>query len=204
MASTLAYVGVADRKTFDEIGATCQDAGENEKGHVLVKQIGDHGKDEVTVIFHTGAGQLSFPFRLSIGGQRIEYPRLDPVLGGRSHDIPAPHVSSRRSGRGGVSYHRPLARPVHAGGFFFSDCCGRRAVDGVAFVPTFFGAFAAAGRVKREAIAARSAFEHEEEYCSLAEAPVPDRPNFIATRAHGLRFLVHAEVLHPDDERWRR
>ena len=28
----------------------------------------------------TGAGQLSFPFRLSIGGQRIEYPRLDPVL----------------------------------------------------------------------------------------------------------------------------
>ena len=36
------------------------------------------------------------------------------------------------------------------------------------------------------------------------EAPVPDRPNFIATRAHGLRFLVHAEVLHPDDERWRR
>jgi hypothetical protein len=51
MASTLAYVGVADRKTFDEIGAPCQDAGENENGHVLVKQIGDHGKDEVTVIF---------------------------------------------------------------------------------------------------------------------------------------------------------
>ncbi len=39
------------RKTFDEIGAPCQDAGENENGHVLVKQIGDHGKDEVTVIF---------------------------------------------------------------------------------------------------------------------------------------------------------
>jgi hypothetical protein len=51
MASTLAYVGVADRKTFDEIGAPCQDAGENENGPVLVKQIGDHGKDEVTVIF---------------------------------------------------------------------------------------------------------------------------------------------------------
>jgi hypothetical protein len=41
--------------------------------------------------------------------------------------------------------------PVHAGGFFFGDCRGRRAVEGVAFVPTFFGAFAAAGRVKREA-----------------------------------------------------
>ena len=51
MASTLAYVGVADRKTFDEIGAPCQDAGENENGHVLVKQIGDQGKDEVAVIF---------------------------------------------------------------------------------------------------------------------------------------------------------
>jgi hypothetical protein len=31
--------------------APCQDAGENENGHVLVKQIGNHGKDEVTVIF---------------------------------------------------------------------------------------------------------------------------------------------------------
>jgi hypothetical protein len=42
---------VADRKTFDEIGASCQDAGENENGHVLVKQVGNHVKDEVTVIF---------------------------------------------------------------------------------------------------------------------------------------------------------
>ena len=51
VGSTLVYVGVADRKTFDEIGAPCQDAGENENGHVLVKQIGNHGRDEVTVIF---------------------------------------------------------------------------------------------------------------------------------------------------------
>ena len=51
MGSTLVYVGVADRKTFDKIGAPCQDAGENENGHVLAKQIGNHGKDEVTVIF---------------------------------------------------------------------------------------------------------------------------------------------------------
>jgi hypothetical protein len=48
---TLVYVGVADRKTFDEIGTPCQDAGENENGHVLVKSVGNHGKDEVTVIF---------------------------------------------------------------------------------------------------------------------------------------------------------
>src|SRR5712691_11523349 len=54
MGSTLVYVGVADRKTFDKIGAPCQDAGENEKGHVLAKQIGNHGKDEVTVIFQHG------------------------------------------------------------------------------------------------------------------------------------------------------
>ncbi len=51
MGSTLVYVGVADRKTFDRIGVPCQDAGENEDGHVPVKQIGNHGKDEVTVIF---------------------------------------------------------------------------------------------------------------------------------------------------------
>jgi hypothetical protein len=51
MGPTLVYVGIANRKTFDEIGAPCQDAGENESGHVLVKQIGNHGKHEVTVIF---------------------------------------------------------------------------------------------------------------------------------------------------------
>jgi hypothetical protein len=51
MGPTLVYVGVADRKTFDEIGAPCHDAGENENGHVLVKQIGDHGENKVTVIF---------------------------------------------------------------------------------------------------------------------------------------------------------
>jgi len=51
MGSMLVYVGVADRKTFDEIGAPCQDAGENENGHVLVKQVGNHGDNEVTVIF---------------------------------------------------------------------------------------------------------------------------------------------------------
>jgi hypothetical protein len=34
---------------------------------------------------------------------------------------------------------------VHAAAFFFGLCCGLRAVDAVAFVPTFFGAFDATG-----------------------------------------------------------
>jgi hypothetical protein len=51
MGPTLVYVGVADRKAFDRIGVPCQDAGENENGHVLVKQVGNHGANEVTVIF---------------------------------------------------------------------------------------------------------------------------------------------------------
>jgi len=29
----------------------------------------------------------------------------------------------------------------------------------------------------------------------LVEAPVPDRPNITATRAHGFGFLAHADVL---------
>jgi hypothetical protein len=51
MGPTLVFVGIANRKTFDEIGAPCQDAGENENGHVLVKRVGDYGDNEVTVIF---------------------------------------------------------------------------------------------------------------------------------------------------------
>src|SRR3981081_1969656 len=51
--------------------------------------------------------------------------------------------------------------PVHAGGFFFGFCPTRRPADGVAFVPTFFGAFDAARRAKRAAVAARSVFEDE-------------------------------------------
>jgi hypothetical protein len=48
---TVVYVGIANRKTFDEIGAPCQDAGENDEGHVLVKRVGDYDENEVTVIF---------------------------------------------------------------------------------------------------------------------------------------------------------
>jgi hypothetical protein len=38
-----------------------------------------------------------------------------------------------------------VRRTVHAAAFFFGLCCGRRAVDGVAFVPTLFGSFDATG-----------------------------------------------------------
>src|SRR6266481_921110 len=51
MGPTLVFVGIANRKTFDEIGAPCEDRGENENGHVLVKTVGDLGTKEVTVIF---------------------------------------------------------------------------------------------------------------------------------------------------------
>jgi hypothetical protein len=51
LGPTLVFVGIADRKTFDAIGAPCQDAGENESGHVLVKQVGNHNKHEVSVVF---------------------------------------------------------------------------------------------------------------------------------------------------------
>ncbi len=57
MGPTSVFVGIANRKTFDEIGAPCQDAGENENGHVLVKRVGDHGENEVTVIFSTGSSR---------------------------------------------------------------------------------------------------------------------------------------------------
>lgn len=47
----LVYVSLADRGDFDKIGAPCHDHGESENGHVLSKQAGNHGADEVTVVF---------------------------------------------------------------------------------------------------------------------------------------------------------
>lgn len=47
----LVYVGVADRDEFDKIAAPCVDHGANESGHVLTKTVGNHGDDEVTIIF---------------------------------------------------------------------------------------------------------------------------------------------------------
>lgn len=50
-AGTLVYVGVADRAQFDKINLPCDDHGENENGHVLVKTLGGMRASEVTVIF---------------------------------------------------------------------------------------------------------------------------------------------------------
>ena len=36
---TLIYIGVKNRDDFDKIAAPLHDAGENERGHVLVKQV---------------------------------------------------------------------------------------------------------------------------------------------------------------------
>lgn len=48
---TIVYVGVKDRAEFDKIAAPCMDNGENERGHVLVKNVGGFKSGEVTVIF---------------------------------------------------------------------------------------------------------------------------------------------------------
>jgi hypothetical protein len=48
---TLVYVGVANRADFDKIQLPLHDAGENERGHVLVKTLGEFDGTHVTVIF---------------------------------------------------------------------------------------------------------------------------------------------------------
>lgn len=48
---TLIYIGVKDRADFDKIASPLHDAGENERGHVLVKRIGDLDGKNVTIIF---------------------------------------------------------------------------------------------------------------------------------------------------------
>lgn len=45
---TLVYVIVPDRAKFDKIGAPCANHPEKQ---LLTKRVGDHGADEVTVIF---------------------------------------------------------------------------------------------------------------------------------------------------------
>lgn len=48
---TLIYIGVADRDDFDKIALPCLDNGPNERGHVLVKRVGDFGGRKPTIIF---------------------------------------------------------------------------------------------------------------------------------------------------------
>lgn len=48
---TLIYIGVRSREEFDKIAAPLHDAGENERGHVLVKRVGDLDGKSVTIIF---------------------------------------------------------------------------------------------------------------------------------------------------------
>jgi hypothetical protein len=48
---TLIYIGVKDRADFDKIAAPLHDAGENERGHVLVKRVGEFDGKNVTIIF---------------------------------------------------------------------------------------------------------------------------------------------------------
>lgn len=48
---TLIYIGIKDRAEFDKIALPLHDAGENERGHVLVKRLGECDGTSVTIIF---------------------------------------------------------------------------------------------------------------------------------------------------------
>jgi len=48
---TLIYVGVKDRADFDKIALPLHDNGPNERGHVLVKTLGNFDGVKTTVIF---------------------------------------------------------------------------------------------------------------------------------------------------------
>lgn len=63
---TLIYVGVKSREDFDKIAAPLHDAGENERGHVLVKRVGDLDGRNVTIIFQHWLKSLT-----SAGMQRL-------------------------------------------------------------------------------------------------------------------------------------
>jgi hypothetical protein len=59
---------------------------------------------------------------------------------------------------------RPVSLSLlHLGGFVFGLCRARRPVDGVAFVPAFFGTSVATARMKREAHRCSKRLEREEE-----------------------------------------
>ena len=48
---TLIFIGVDDRADFDKIALPLQDSGQNERGHVLVKRLGDFSGDKPTIVF---------------------------------------------------------------------------------------------------------------------------------------------------------
>lgn len=62
---TLIYIGVKSREDFDKI-ALPLDAGENERGHVLVKRSGDLDGTKVTIIFQHWLKSLT-----SAGARRL-------------------------------------------------------------------------------------------------------------------------------------
>lgn len=82
---TLVYVGVRDRKAFDEIGLPCEDSGENKCGHVLTKTRGEIGSGEVTVIFQYWIKSRTMKALL----EDLERERAEKALLGKVDPLPS-------------------------------------------------------------------------------------------------------------------
>jgi hypothetical protein len=82
---TLVYVGVRDRKTFDEIGLPCHDSGENDNGHVLTKTKGDMMPGDVTVIFQYWVKSRT----IEAWREDCERERAEKSLLGKVYPLPA-------------------------------------------------------------------------------------------------------------------
>jgi hypothetical protein len=63
------HIGIAKRDDFDRIDLPCEDCGENENGHVLIKTLGEIGV----------AGQPSIIFQYWIKSRTIEAFRADRI-----------------------------------------------------------------------------------------------------------------------------
>lgn len=72
---TLIYIGVKDREDFDKIALPLHDAGENERGHVLVKRLGDLDGRAVTIIFQHWLKSLT-----SAGAARLRERKAEAAL----------------------------------------------------------------------------------------------------------------------------
>lgn len=84
---TIIYVGVKSREEFDKIAAPLHDAGENERGHVLVKHVGEFDGKSVTVIFQhwlkslttAGHARLSERKKATAALSSIDKPSAEPA-----------------------------------------------------------------------------------------------------------------------------
>lgn len=79
---TLIYIGIQNREDFDKIAAPLHDAGANERGHVLVKIVGELDGRSVTIIFQHWLKSLT-----TAGLQRLRERR---ATGNAAREMSAP------------------------------------------------------------------------------------------------------------------